>query len=795
MPEQEELVLRVSVDDQASAYMAGLKEQLAQLSSVAKEAGAALSGGAGGGGGQPAERQRRAHRESKEGVEQLTAGMRTMAQVAGVVGGVVGAVATKLTDLGTDFLHRITDLEGYARGVIKLQQESFKIGINPAQLEGATEAYRKQGYSAEEAVQQVQGLVKATNDLVYANSAVRRELMAGAQADPAAMQAHIAALQQAQSIEEKNNLVREKALKIHDDLIKAGRTELYAAEQMGNYLRTMGLRELPPELHVPTAAEIKLRQDREPEAKRFYALSQSIAISWEKTGQGFAAVALHVPYINNAMQTMADYGDRIVASLSDWEREFRKTDGSLNGLITATENWGKGLNNWVGKEILAITEGLKTTKQEFDAIYRFLQIIGAIEDEPPKPGSRAALRAEQLKEFQKREEEARRKQAEEDEELRLQQEREAAEHPPAPREGEPDAPPLGPRGYPLPPGAAPPPAATPPPVPRSPRTRDPNAVELPAGGYRDFDVEVKPLSEPRATAPAPTQRMIDKALLATPQPWYEAINPFSASSIARDEAQRRLDAGQNAPAAVEPRAAAPAAAAPQPLLSPQPQPAPQPQPLPEPIPPQPIPQPLPQPQPAPQPFFQPPQEQTTFRMPTGAGAPAAPDRSGLYLLPPRTGEGGAVDRLNPDYEEIGRRQIEDRRGEPPVEIEKGDGGGGLVVPPREKLSFAPEQPVPSAFAPGRPIDLAGTGSPWQAAAEKGQTPNWMDFASAGPAIDRAAQQEVAVNGTGKISVDFQNMPRGVTGKAEGDGLFRRTEITRQVQMEPAVAGPSLPMGA
>jgi hypothetical protein len=62
-----------------------------------------------------------------------------------------------------------------------------------------------------------------------------------------------------------------------------------------------------------------------------------------------------------------------------------------------------------------------------------------------------------------------------------------------------------------------------------------------------------------------------------------------------------------------------------------------------------------------------------------------------------------------------------------------------------------------------------------AAGERGQSQNWMDFASGGAALDRAAQQRVQVDGSGKILVDFQNMPRGVTGQAQGEGLFRKTQ--------------------
>jgi hypothetical protein len=128
----------------------------------------------------------------------------------------------------------------------------------------------------------------------------------------------------------------------------------------------------------------------------------------------------------------------------------------------------------------------------------------------------------------------------------------------------------------------------------------------------------------------------------------------------------------------------------------------------------------------------------------------------------------------------------------------------IILPPTEappsaaapRAAFSAEQATPSAFA-GRPIDLAGGGSaPWKAGGELGQQQtNLMDVASAGSALDRASEREVNVNGTGQINVDFKNMPRGVTGQAEGGGLFRKTEISRHVQMEPAASGPVVPAGA
>jgi hypothetical protein len=68
----------------------------------------------------------------------------------------------------------------------------------------------------------------------------------------------------------------------------------------------------------------------------------------------------------------------------------------------------------------------------------------------------------------------------------------------------------------------------------------------------------------------------------------------------------------------------------------------------------------------------------------------------------------------------------------------------------------------------------------------------LDIASGKPGsgreLDRAAGKNIGVHGTGKIEVDFKNMPDGVSGKAEAGGLFKDTAVSTQRQMAPAKSG-------
>ncbi len=56
-------------------------------------------------------------------------------------------------------------------------------------------------------------------------------------------------------------------------------------------------------------------------------------------------------------------------------------------------------------------------------------------------------------------------------------------------------------------------------------------------------------------------------------------------------------------------------------------------------------------------------------------------------------------------------------------------------------------------------------------------------------IDRSQSSTQKVEGTGKLSVDVR-APKGTNVEASGQGLFKNTEINRQTQMEPTRRGPA-----
>jgi hypothetical protein len=108
---------------------------------------------------------------------------------------------------------------------------------------------------------------------------------------------------------------------------------------------------------------------------------------------------------------------------------------------------------------------------------------------------------------------------------------------------------------------------------------------------------------------------------------------------------------------------------------------------------------------------------------------------------------------------------------------------------KEKYNFG--QPLPKKD-PGH-VEWRGPkpdGGRREAAPRGGGGVSYLEGSRMFGALDRGAMdrgQNVSVNGTGKLTVDVR-APAGTRVAAEGGGIFKKTEVVRQIQNEPAVSG-------
>jgi hypothetical protein len=75
-------------------------------------------------------------------------------------------------------------------------------------------------------------------------------------------------------------------------------------------------------------------------------------------------------------------------------------------------------------------------------------------------------------------------------------------------------------------------------------------------------------------------------------------------------------------------------------------------------------------------------------------------------------------------------------------------------------------------------------------------PDTSRGASANRPRGSPASSPRASGGEGKVTVDFQSVPRGVSTRAEASGIFKNVEMTNSKQMPTSAGGPpeALPDG-
>src|SRR5262249_60677 len=115
VPEQEELKLVVTLDDQASASLARLRGELQNFNAPV---------------GSGRERVAPPPKETAAETKLLHTEMNMLASRAGFIGGIVGGVTSELTKMGIELAQRATDLRGFSEQMVKLSQASYSMGVS-----------------------------------------------------------------------------------------------------------------------------------------------------------------------------------------------------------------------------------------------------------------------------------------------------------------------------------------------------------------------------------------------------------------------------------------------------------------------------------------------------------------------------------------------------------------------------------------------------------------------------------------------------------------------------------------
>lgn len=316
----EELRLTVSVDDQATAQLQGLRGQLTSMGGGAQAAGM--------------ERVRRQSVEVGRGFAGLSQELSQFATRAGVIGGVVGAITGKLTDLGLNFINRVTDVKGMSDAIVNLNKNAALMGATPAQLQAVTDWFGKSGQSADDAKASFAGVQSVIGELQRPGSPANQFVLRQRFERPEQGEEFRARVTQIAEADpaQRLSLIRRG----YEDIVKTV-TSLHGAErgllagrEWLDFWRAPGLANVTGEIGKVSEAQNQLQKDRLADAQEISEAQNQTTSNWGRMATAAGQMLQRIIPIKDNMVGIKDDTGTWADSLERGERALREAGGLIN---------------------------------------------------------------------------------------------------------------------------------------------------------------------------------------------------------------------------------------------------------------------------------------------------------------------------------------------------------------------------------------------------------------------------------------------------------------------------------
>ncbi|KYK50055.1 hypothetical protein A1D31_22345 [Bradyrhizobium liaoningense] len=227
--EQEELRLTVTLADNASSGLAKLNEEIKQLGS--------------GAGQQSIEKFKRETTEITDRVKGMGREVGEANKGLGMLRSGLALGSAGLALFGAEILRQTKIVLDYADKIRTLNQQARAIGVNPAQLKNIQDQLAAFGVSGETAARGLASVSEKMSDLQRRGSQVAQELRKNAGSDPESirnMDAYINRLRNAKDITEQINIIREGGEQVYQNAIRAGASTQEAANRRTRFQQMQG---------------------------------------------------------------------------------------------------------------------------------------------------------------------------------------------------------------------------------------------------------------------------------------------------------------------------------------------------------------------------------------------------------------------------------------------------------------------------------------------------------------------------------------------------------------------------
>ena len=326
MAEVEELKLIVSLTDNASPALQRIRTDLQATQAAAV---------------QNHERFRRQSAETERALKETIGAFQSVGRAVDFFTGRFGAAGVGVAAFGYLVQAQIRSIKEYAEIRTKLSNSAFLVGTSTASLKQFEHAFERVGLSAGQAQQALQSLQKLHADLLRPGSDIAQRLLAHAHTPEAVrnMQAYIAAMRQASTVEEQFAVQQRAAQQIYQDNLKYG--QQFALDQAKAFLAAQGQSEdillIHEKIIAKTQEQIRLQQRMDENAKEFNAKMVDAQTNANKLVDLFKAEAISPGSPLNVML------DKASAKLAEMVRQMEKA-AQVEEEIPAPKGFWEKLN-------------------------------------------------------------------------------------------------------------------------------------------------------------------------------------------------------------------------------------------------------------------------------------------------------------------------------------------------------------------------------------------------------------------------------------------------------------------
>ncbi|PWT74307.1 MAG: hypothetical protein C5B60_06855 [Chloroflexi bacterium] len=352
----------MTLDDRASAGLGNLQNQMRQMGTGAPAAGM--------------ESLRRQGGEVTASIRGMSGAMNQAAAVSGVVGGAVGALALKAVDLGISFIGQATNFKGFTDAMIQLNQQSDRSATSMAQFKANVDVMRASGIEAGQAATMLNKFTATYADLQKGvSSGIRRDLLSGLRdedrANMESLLTNIRGMSQTQAL---------GAIKEYGEAIRAfhtarGQEERGTMAMLDFYAKmgVSGLENVRGKFFEVSEEQKKLYADRGKDADVFQEKTFRTSLAWERVTNSMRASLMNLLGVNQGMETMAGLAERIAARTEKFEGDIRKAKEAAKEVVPEEkppeeETWGEFFRRMFDPREIARAENVAREQATFDIV-------------------------------------------------------------------------------------------------------------------------------------------------------------------------------------------------------------------------------------------------------------------------------------------------------------------------------------------------------------------------------------------------------------------------------------------